>query len=61
VIRFNAPPRPLRPASPNLRSNGNREQYCLTDDAALHGWHAGRIDQLVTQHEGDESDPPAAG
>ncbi len=46
--------------SANLRTNSNREQFSLTDDAALHDWHAAWIDQLVSQHEGDEPDSPAA-
>jgi hypothetical protein len=42
--------------SANLRTNSNREQFCMTDDAALHDWHAGWIDTLVGQHEGDGGD-----
>jgi hypothetical protein len=37
--------------SANLRSNGNREQFLLVNDAALHDWHAAWIDELVTLHE----------
>jgi hypothetical protein len=37
--------------SANLRSNGNREQFLLVNDAALHDWQARWIDDLVTQHE----------
>jgi hypothetical protein len=47
--------------SANLRTNSNREQFALFRDAALHDWHAGWIDQLVTQHEGDKGDDPGAG
>jgi hypothetical protein len=47
--------------SANLRTNSNREQLCLTDDAALHDWHAAWIDQLVTQHEGDGGDDSGPG
>jgi hypothetical protein len=46
--------------SANLRSNGNREQVLLADGAGLHDWHARWIDELVTQHEGDRPDHPAA-
>jgi hypothetical protein len=53
--------RPSLEGSANLRSNGNREQFCLTEDAALHDWHAAWIDQLVTAHEGDEGDHSGAG
>jgi hypothetical protein len=47
--------------SPNLRSNGNREQVLLADGAGLHDWHARWIDELVTQHEGNDRDDPGAG
>jgi hypothetical protein len=47
--------------SANLRTNSNREQFCLTNDAAIHDWHATWIDELVTAHEGDDSDDPGAG
>jgi hypothetical protein len=47
--------------SPNLRSNGNREQVLLADGAGLHDWHAGWMDALVSQHEGDGGDDPGAG
>ena len=47
--------------SANLRTNSNREQFCLTDDAALHDWHAGWIDAMVSQHEGDEGHHPGPG
>jgi hypothetical protein len=39
--------------SANLRTNSNREQIALTQDATLHDWHAAWIDQLVTAHEGE--------
>ena len=39
--------------SANLRSNGNREQFLLVNDAGLHDWHAAWIDDLVTQQEGE--------
>ncbi len=47
--------------SANLRSNGNREQFALFRDAALHDFHATWIDQLVSKHEGDESRSQAEG
>jgi hypothetical protein len=47
--------------SPNLRSNGNREQVLLADGAGLHDWHAAWIDALVAQHEGEQGDNPGAG
>jgi hypothetical protein len=37
--------------SANLRSNGNREQFLLANDASLHDWHAAWIDDLVSKHE----------
>jgi hypothetical protein len=37
--------------SANLRSNGNREQFALIHDPALHDWHAQWIDELITKHE----------
>jgi hypothetical protein len=47
--------------SANLRSNGNREQLTLIGGAPLHDWHAAWIDELVTAHEGEQSDDPGAG
>jgi hypothetical protein len=41
--------------SANLRTNGNREQMLLCHDRQLHDWHAQWIDELVANHEGDES------
>jgi hypothetical protein len=46
--------------SANLRSNGNREQFLLANDAGLHDWHAAWIDDLVSKHEG-ENDPDGQG
>jgi hypothetical protein len=47
--------------SSNLCGNGSaREQFALIHDAGLCDWHAGWIDALVTQHEGDAHDHPAA-
>jgi hypothetical protein len=46
--------------SANLRSNGNREQFLLANDAPLHDWHAAWIDELVAKHEG-ENDPDGEG
>jgi hypothetical protein len=40
--------------SANLRTNSNREQFALTDDAPLHDWHAAWIDDLVARHEGED-------
>jgi hypothetical protein len=38
--------------SANLCSNGSaREQFAVTHDAALHDWHAGWIDGLVSKYE----------
>jgi hypothetical protein len=39
--------------SANLRTNSNFEQFALTHDAAVHDWHAGWIDELVSRHEGE--------
>ncbi len=40
--------------SANLRTNSNREQFALFQDAGLHDWHAEWIDALVTAHEGED-------
>lgn len=40
--------------SANLRTNSNQEQFCLTNDAKLHDWHAAWIDAEVTKHEAGE-------
>lgn len=42
--------------SANLRSNGNREQFALTNDPALHDWHTAWVDELVAAHEGEEAE-----
>jgi hypothetical protein len=47
--------------SPNLRSNGNREQLLLADGADLHDWHARWIDELVARHEGEQGDDAGTG
>lgn len=39
--------------SANLRTNSNREQFALFQDAELAIWHDAWIDQLVTTHEGE--------
>ena len=39
--------------SANLRTNSNREQFALTQDATIHDWHAAWIDELVSRHEGE--------
>ena len=39
--------------SANLRTNSNREQFTLTQDATVHDWHAAWIDALVSRHEGE--------
>jgi hypothetical protein len=39
--------------SANLRTNGNLEQLLIVRDAALHDWHAGWIDALVSRHEAE--------
>jgi hypothetical protein len=31
--------------SANLRTNNNREQFCLVNSAELHDWHAAWIDE----------------
>lgn len=36
--------------SSNLRSNSNREQFCLVNDAGLHDWHAAWIDEALVTH-----------
>lgn len=41
--------------SANLRTNSNREQFCLIHDAGLHDWHAAWMDKLITSHESNES------
>lgn len=39
--------------SANLRANTGCEQFCLINDPALHDWHTGWINELVTRHEGE--------
>jgi hypothetical protein len=41
--------------SANLRTNSNIEQFCLLNHAALHDFHAGWLEPLVSHGEGDES------
>lgn len=42
--------------SANLCGNGSgREQFALVNDPALHDWHAAWINELVSKHEGKES------
>jgi hypothetical protein len=33
--------------SANLRTNSNREQFCLIHDAELHDWHAAWVDEWI--------------
>jgi hypothetical protein len=40
--------------SANLTSNANREQLVMVDGPALHDWHSGWIDELVSTHEGEQ-------
>jgi hypothetical protein len=48
--------------SANLCGNGSgREQFALIHDAGLHDWHAAWIDQLVTNHEGNQGSSSGAG
>jgi hypothetical protein len=47
--------------SANLRSNSNREQFALVNDAGLHDWHARWIDDLVTQYEGENDNDGEGG
>jgi hypothetical protein len=48
--------------SANLRTNSNREQFCLIHDPGLHDWHAAWIDSEVARNEGEAitSASPAA-
>jgi hypothetical protein len=39
--------------SANLRSNSNREQVAIIDAPGLHDWHSSWIDEMVSQHEGE--------
>jgi hypothetical protein len=47
--------------SANLRINHNQEQFCLTQDPALHRFYATWIGQMVTKHEVHTSDGAEAG
>jgi hypothetical protein len=47
--------------SANLRTNSNREQFCLVADPDLHDWHAAWIDTEVSRNENDTSRHPATG
>jgi hypothetical protein len=47
--------------SANLRTNSNREQFCLLNHPGLHDWHATWIDETVTHGQGDENDRDATG
>jgi hypothetical protein len=47
--------------SPNLRTNHNLEQLCLTRDAGLHGFYDGWLDSMVTAHEIRPGDGPPTG
>jgi hypothetical protein len=47
--------------SANLRTNSNREQFCLLHHAGLHDWHAGWLDELVAHGQSDESGSDATG
>ena len=40
--------------SANLRTNSNKEQFCLILDAGLHDWHARWIDDQVTRYAAEE-------
>ncbi len=45
--------------SANLRTNSNREQFALTDDAAVHDWHTTWITDLVAAREGENVEDAA--
>jgi hypothetical protein len=47
--------------SANLRTNSNREQFCLLHHAAVHDWHAQWIDEVVSRGQVIESDRGATG
>jgi hypothetical protein len=47
--------------SANLRTNGNIEQFALFNDAELHDWHAGWIDEKHRAWESDQSRSDATG
>jgi hypothetical protein len=47
--------------SANLRTNSNREQFCLLHHAELHDWHAEWIDGMTHGQQGGQSDGDATG
>jgi hypothetical protein len=47
--------------SANLRTNSNREQFCLLHHAGVHDWHALWIDETVSPGQVNESDRDAKG
>ena len=44
--------------SPNLRTNRNAEQFCLSRDPLLHGWYDAWLAEVVSAHEIRPSDAP---
>jgi hypothetical protein len=59
VITLDYGPRKLvLEGSANLRTNGNREQLLIVQDGALHDWHAGWIDGMVTRYEHEPAAEP---
>jgi hypothetical protein len=42
--------------SANLRTNSNREQFCLLHHAELHDWHAAWVDETVNRGQVHQSD-----
>jgi hypothetical protein len=42
--------------SPNLRTNGNREQFMLVNDPGLHDWLSAWVDDLLDKYEGKEEE-----
>jgi hypothetical protein len=46
--------------SPNLRTNRNMEQFCLTCDPELHGFYDAWLDDMVTTHEVRQDDAAKA-
>jgi hypothetical protein len=51
TLAFRAGIRLALEGSANLRTNSNREQFCLVSDASLHEWHSAWIDEQVRTHE----------
>jgi hypothetical protein len=41
--------------SANLRTNNNREQFCLVNSAEIHDWHAAWIDEAHRVWQSDQS------